>query len=65
MDDIQESNSTFQEVWGMYARGAGGEVVEYPGVVATCPTQRTVLKTWKNVYDESQLLQGRNNIPEC
>jgi ribosomal protein S18 acetylase RimI-like enzyme len=35
MRDIQESNSTFQEVWGMYARGAGGEVVEFPGVVAT------------------------------
>jgi ribosomal protein S18 acetylase RimI-like enzyme len=35
MDEIQESNSTFQELWGMYARGAGGEVIEYPGVVAT------------------------------
>ena len=35
MADIQESNSTFQELWGMYAKGAGGEVVEFPGVVAT------------------------------
>ncbi|HZE71701.1 MAG TPA: GNAT family N-acetyltransferase [Pyrinomonadaceae bacterium] len=35
MDEIQESNSTFQELWGMYARGAGGEIVEHPGVLAT------------------------------
>jgi ribosomal protein S18 acetylase RimI-like enzyme len=35
MDEIQESNSTFQELWGMYAKGAGGEVVEQPGFVAT------------------------------
>src|SRR5215470_1931067 len=35
MDEIQESNSTFQELWGMYARGAGGEVIEQPGMVAT------------------------------
>jgi ribosomal protein S18 acetylase RimI-like enzyme len=35
MTEIQESNTSFQELWGMYARGAGGEVVELPGVVAT------------------------------
>ncbi|HEY6121804.1 MAG TPA: GNAT family N-acetyltransferase [Pyrinomonadaceae bacterium] len=35
MDEIQESNLTFRDVWGMYARGAGGEVVEGPGFVAT------------------------------
>jgi len=35
MDEIQESNLTFRDVWGMYARGAGGEVVESPGFVAT------------------------------
>src|SRR5204862_6942691 len=35
MDEIQESNSSFHEAWGMYARGAGGEVVEQPGVLAT------------------------------
>lgn len=35
MDEIQESNVTFRDVWGMYARGAGGEVVECPGFVAT------------------------------
>lgn len=35
MDEIHESNTTFHELWGMYARGAGGEVVEQPGVTAT------------------------------
>lgn len=35
MDEIQESNATFHELWGMYARGAGGQVVEQPGVTAT------------------------------
>jgi ribosomal protein S18 acetylase RimI-like enzyme len=35
MDEIQESNESFHEVWAMYARGLGGEVVEQEGVVAT------------------------------
>src|SRR2546426_8500020 len=35
MDEIQESNSSFHEAWGMYARGAGGEVAEQAGVLAT------------------------------
>lgn len=35
MDEIDESNATFHELWGMYARGAGGEVFEQPGVKAT------------------------------
>ena len=35
MNEIEESNSLFQDVWSMYARGAGGEVVEQPGFVAT------------------------------
>ena len=35
MDEIHESNATFHELWSMYARGAGGEVVEQPGVTAT------------------------------
>jgi ribosomal protein S18 acetylase RimI-like enzyme len=35
MNEIEESNSLFQDVWSMYARGAGGEVVERPGFVAT------------------------------
>src|SRR5215471_12502940 len=35
MDEIQESNSVFQEIWGMYAKASGGEVVEQPGFVAT------------------------------
>lgn len=35
MDEIQESNATFHELWGMYARGAGGEVSEQFGVTAT------------------------------
>ncbi len=35
MDEIQESNSLFQDVWGMYAKGAGGEIIEQPGVIAT------------------------------
>ncbi len=35
MDEIQESNATFHELWGMYARGAGGEVVQQPGITAT------------------------------
>ncbi|HEX6717275.1 MAG TPA: GNAT family N-acetyltransferase [Pyrinomonadaceae bacterium] len=35
MNDIQESNRTFQEIWTMYARGIGGEVVEQSGVLAT------------------------------
>jgi GNAT superfamily N-acetyltransferase len=35
MNEIQESNSLFHDVWGMYARGAGGEVIEQPGFLAT------------------------------
>jgi ribosomal protein S18 acetylase RimI-like enzyme len=35
MDEIFESNATFHEVWGMYARGAGGEVFEQSGVTVT------------------------------
>jgi len=35
MYEIEESNSLFHDVWSMYARGAGGEVVERPGFVAT------------------------------
>jgi ribosomal protein S18 acetylase RimI-like enzyme len=35
MNELEESNSLFQDVWAMYARGAGGEVVEQPGFVAT------------------------------
>jgi ribosomal protein S18 acetylase RimI-like enzyme len=35
MDEIQESNETFHEVWAMYARGLGGEVIEQTGIVAT------------------------------
>jgi ribosomal protein S18 acetylase RimI-like enzyme len=35
MDEIQESNATIQELWTMYAKGAGGEVVQEPGMVAT------------------------------
>src|SRR4030095_123428 len=34
MDEIQESNAIFQELWSMYAKGAGGEVFEEPGMVA-------------------------------
>ena len=34
MDEIQESNEIFHEVWAMYAQGLGGEVVEKPGLVA-------------------------------
>ena len=35
MDEIQESNQTFHEVWAIYARGLGGEVLDQPGTVAT------------------------------
>jgi len=35
MNEIEESNSLFQDVWSKYARGAGGEVVEQPGFIAT------------------------------
>ena len=35
MDEIQESNDTFHELWAMYARGLDGEVVEQTGVLAT------------------------------
>jgi ribosomal protein S18 acetylase RimI-like enzyme len=35
MDEVQESNAIFHELWGMYARGAGGEVAELPGITAT------------------------------
>jgi ribosomal protein S18 acetylase RimI-like enzyme len=35
MDEIEESNATFQELWAMYANGAGGDVVKQPGIVAT------------------------------
>ena len=35
MDEIQESNDTFHEVWAMYARGLDGEVIEQNGVLAT------------------------------
>src|SRR5262245_61150832 len=35
MNEIEESNLLFQDVWSMYARGAGGEVVEQPGFIAT------------------------------
>lgn len=35
MDEIQESNQTFHELWAMYARGLDGEVVEQTGVLAT------------------------------
>ena len=35
MDEIQESNQTFHELWAMYARGLNGEVVEQTGVLVT------------------------------
>jgi GNAT superfamily N-acetyltransferase len=35
MNEIEESNSLFQDVWSKYARGAGGEVVEQQGFIAT------------------------------
>ena len=35
MNEIEESNSLFHDVWSLYARGADGEVVEHPGFIAT------------------------------
>lgn len=35
MNEIQESNQTFHELWAMYARGLDGEVVEQTGILAT------------------------------
>jgi ribosomal protein S18 acetylase RimI-like enzyme len=35
MNEIQESNSLFQDIWGKYARGAGGEVTKQSGFLAT------------------------------
>jgi GNAT superfamily N-acetyltransferase len=35
MNEIEESNSLFHDVWSMYARGAGGEVVKQAGFIAT------------------------------
>src|ERR1044072_1864568 len=62
MNEIQESNSLFHDVWGMYARGAGGEVIEQPGFLATWDD---LVDTLKRINDFAATKQQPGMLIAC